>query len=109
MSAASDRTVRLWSSPPLCQLQRVVYDNAAAPIAVAAGSVLIAASGSALLQCDLHTGRMLSRMPGHLGAVQCVAAHRHEPLAFSAASDGTLLTWHPASANRHYLPVRGGD
>ena len=105
VSAAADHTVRLWSAPPLCRLQRVVYDNVCAPVAITGGGSLVGGTtGAALLQCDLLSGRLVTRLKGHLGAVQALAAHPLEGLAFSAARDGTLLVWHPAAENRHYIP-----
>lgn len=102
-SAAADQSVKLWSCPPHCRLQRVVYEGARAPLGITEGS-LVAGAGSSLAQYDLLSGRVLARLNGHLGQVLCLAAHPLEPLAFSAARDGTLLAWHPAAANRHYLP-----
>lgn len=104
VSAAADHTVRLWSAPPLCRLQRVVYEGARAPLAVTAGGSLVAGAGAALVQCDLLTGRLIARLAAHLAPVHAVAAHPQEPLVLSAARDQTLLAWHPAAANRHFLP-----
>jgi hypothetical protein len=85
----------------------VVYtEGAHAPVALGHNNSLFAAGARAgIVQCELLSGRLLTLLNGHLGAVQALAAHPREPLLFSAARDATLLAWHPQSANRHYTPL----
>ena len=100
LSAGTDRKVRLWDSTS-ARNSLVNFAEASSAHRINRfalsqdGRHLFYPQGSALLQLDVHSGRLLQRHKAHFDRVMCVAANPATQEVYSAGADRQIVVWAP--------------
>jgi tRNA A-37 threonylcarbamoyl transferase component Bud32 len=95
VSAATDRTIRLWDVAAGAEVRRVcdsLHEIGCLAVSPATGQVF-AGQGVSVRVYDPQTGREVQRLTGHTDAVRCVAVSADGKLALTGGDDRTVRVW----------------
>src|SRR5581483_4106123 len=99
VSAATDRTVRLWDVATGAERRRVcesLHEIGCLDVSPTTGEVFVA-QGASVRVYDSQTGREVLRFTGHTDAVRCVCVSGDGRQALSAGDDRTVRVWDVSS------------